>query len=182
MRWSGWALGAACVLALMPAAPAPAQAATSGTTTTTFTVTGGSLSITTPASANVGSAAPGSSFSGQLGAVTVTDARANLSASWTTTASTTDFTTGGGTPAETITKGNVSYWSGPATANSGTATFTPGQATAGAAVALSSAVTAFSVSAGTGNNSATWNPTLVVSVPSAAVGGGYTGTVTHSVA
>lgn len=34
---------------------------------------------------------------------------------------------------------------------------------------------------GTGNNFATWNPTLVVNVPVGTVQGVYTGTVTHSV-
>jgi hypothetical protein len=42
--------------------------------------------------------------------------------------------------------------------------------------------TAFTLTAGTGNNTATWNPTLVVALPAAAVVGTYTGTVTHSVA
>ncbi len=31
-------------------------------------------------------------------------------------------------------------------------------------------------------NSASWNPTLVISVPAAAVGGLYSATITHSVA
>jgi hypothetical protein len=39
-----------------------------------------------------------------------------------------------------------------------------------------------SLTAGVGNNSAAWNPTLVVTAPAAAVTGLYTGTVTHSVA
>ncbi|WJK42161.1 hypothetical protein O7608_07170 [Solwaraspora sp. WMMA2056] len=43
-------------------------------------------------------------------------------------------------------------------------------------------VTAFSHDGGTGNNSATWNPTLDVNVPLANIAGTYTGTVTHSVA
>jgi hypothetical protein len=35
--------------------------------------------------------------------------------------------------------------------------------------------------AGVGDNSATWNPTLSVAVPPAAVTGTYTGTLTQSV-
>lgn len=160
----------------------PAGAASSGGTTTTFAVTSGALSVTVPATANLGSAAPGTAISAQLGAVTVTDARALLTAAWTATATSTAFTTGGATSPETIPNTAVSYWSGPATATTGTATFTPGQANAGAAQAMGAAVTAFSVTAGVGNNSATWNPTIVVAVPAAAVGGTYTGTITHSVA
>ncbi len=36
--------------------------------------------------------------------------------------------------------------------------------------------------AGVGNNSATWDPTIAVAVPATAVGGAYTGTLTQSVA
>ena len=35
--------------------------------------------------------------------------------------------------------------------------------------------------AGVGNNSATWDPGLVVSVPASVIGGVYTGTLTQSV-
>ncbi|MDH6124622.1 hypothetical protein P3T39_001564 [Kitasatospora sp. GP82] len=160
----------------------PASAAGSGNTTVTFSITVGALSITVPASAGLPAGTPGGTITGQLGAVTVTDNRALLTASWTSTVSSTDYTTGGGTASETITKSNVSYWSGPATATTGSGTFTPGQATATQKQPFSSTVTAFTLTAGVGNNSASWNPTLVVAVPAAAVGGNYTGTVTHSVA
>ena len=43
-------------------------------------------------------------------------------------------------------------------------------------------MTAMSLTGGAGSNSASWNPTLVVNVPAAAVAGTYSGTVTHSVA
>ena len=161
--------------------PAVAHA---GTTTTTFTLTGGTLSISVPGSpVNLGSAATGAgTITGQLGNVTVTDNRGVLLGSWTAQVSASNFTTGGGTANETVGVGNVSYWSGAATSTSGTGTFTPGQATAGAAIALStSGQTAFSGSSLVGNNAATWNPTLTVTIPSAAVAGTYTGTVTHTV-
>lgn len=117
-----------------------------------------------------------------MGLVQVTDARALLLPTWTATVSSTDFTTGGATTAETIVKANVSYWSGLATATTGIGVFVPGQATALLAQSLSAPRTAYSLTSGTGSNSATWNPTLVVAVPGAAVAGTYTGTVTHSVA
>jgi hypothetical protein len=41
--------------------------------------------------------------------------------------------------------------------------------------------TAFSVSAAAGDNSASWNPTIVINIPTGTTGGIYTGTVTHSV-
>jgi hypothetical protein len=160
-----------------------ANAATSGNTTTTFTLTAGSLAITAPGSKDLGSVATGSATtSAQLGSVQVTDGRGALNGSWTTSVSSTDFTTGGATSDETIVKASADYWSGAATATSGTGTFTPGQANAGAKQSLASSRTAFSASSVIGNNSATWNPTVIINIPSAAVAGAYTGTVTHSVA
>jgi hypothetical protein len=165
-------------------ATAPALAATTGSTTVTFAVNAGALNITVPATANLGSGAPGGTITGQLGTVTVSDQRGLLVAAWTATVTSSDFKTGGGTAAETIPAGNVTYWSGPATANTGLGVVVPGQATAAAAVPLSTTapVTAFSKALGAGNNTTSWNPTLTVSVPAAAVAGTYTGTVTHSVA
>jgi hypothetical protein len=75
-------------------------------------------------------AAAGTSITNPMGPVAVTDLRGALTATWTTTVSSTDYTTGGGTPAETIPKADVSYWSGPATATTGVGVFTPGQLTA----------------------------------------------------
>jgi hypothetical protein len=158
-----------------------AQPALADATTTTFTVAPGDLGETSPASTDLGDADPGASTSAQLGAVTVTDARAALSGSWTESVSSTEFTTGGATEAETVPVASISYWSGPATATTGSGTFTPGQATSAAAQTFAASRTAFSW-AGDGNNSATFNPTLIIAMPASAVAGVYTGTVTHSVA
>jgi len=158
----------------------PARAAD---TTTTFSLAAGSLSISAPASSGLGAGSTGAgTLSAQLGTVTVTDTRGALLGTWTASVSSTDFTTGGATANETVGKGQVTYWSGTATASSGTAVFTPGQATSGNAQALSVSRTAFSASVIIGNNSASWNPTVTVNVPAAAVAGTYTGTITHSVA
>lgn len=173
---SGTALVAAAALAALIAP----TAATAGDTTVVFTVTAGGLSITVPTTAVLGNASGGQQLSGQLGSVTVTDDRALLTASWIASVTTTDFTTGGGTPAETVGTDNVQYWSGSATATTGVGVFTPKRATAGDAGGLPDS--AFSLSSGVGNNSATWNPTVVINVPFAAVAGVYTGTITHSVA
>ena len=56
------------------------------------------------------------------------------------------------------------------------------QLTSGAAVVINAAQTAFTGGSLIGNNSASWNPTMVVTIPAAAVVGTYTGTVTHTVA
>jgi len=144
----------------------------------------GALSITVPASTvNLGSVASGTaSKSGQLGTVTVVDDRLT-GLTWTASVSGTNFTTGSATTAETIGKASISYWSGPVTASSGTAVRTPGQLTSGLAQDLSSPRTAFiAVGVATVSNSTSWNPTIVVTIPAAAVSGTYTGTITHSVA
>ncbi|AWS43065.1 hypothetical protein [Streptosporangium sp. 'caverna'] len=164
--------------ALATALALPAVADTTGDTIVTFTITAGALAITVPPTANLGSAAAGAaSISGQLGPVTVTDARGALVASWTVTVSSTSFTTGGATPAETIPNSAVNYSAGLPTSTTGLGVFTPGLPGS-----LASPRTAFSLAAGIGNNSATWNPTITVNLPAAVVTGVYTGTITHSVA
>ncbi|WP_428964910.1 hypothetical protein [Micromonospora fluostatini] len=148
--------------------------------TLTVDATGG-LSITVPATANIGHGIEGASVSGLLGPVTVLDQRSSLTPNWTASVISTDFVTGGGSSGETIPNINVSYWSGPATATSGTGTFTPGQPGPGDQQIINVPRTAFSKTGGSGNNFATWNPTLVVNIPPSTVQGTYRGTVTHSV-
>jgi hypothetical protein len=172
--------GAASAVALRPAALSYWSSNTpSGSdpdTTVTFAVTTGALSMTAPVSANLGAGAPGTTITGALGAVTVTDDRALLAATWTATASATDWTTGGGTPAETIPVTDTTYTPGTIT-TTGTITAT------GTPITLAhSAAPAVTGTAGVGNNTATWNPAIAVAVPASAVGGTYTGTVTQSVA
>ena len=153
-------------------------------TDVTFELTGaGGLAISAPATADLGSAATNAgTLSGSLGTVTVTDERGALLATWTASVSSTDFTTGGATSAETIAASDVSYWSGLATATTGTVVAVPGQLDALLAQDLGASRTAFSTSSAVGNHSVSWNPTMVVAIPAAAVVGTYTGTITHSVA
>lgn len=165
------------ILAASLASPAAAV-----DTTANFTVAAGALSVSAPATTTLGSGGSGQEISGPLGVVTVTDGRGSLTAAWTATASATSFTTGGGTPEETIPNSSVRYWSGLATSISGVGTFLPGQAAAINSVDLGASRTAFSLTAGSGTNQASWNPTVVVPVPANVVAGTYTGTVTHSVA
>lgn len=160
-----------------------AQPAGAADTTTTFTLTGGALSISAPASKALGSAATGgATVSSQLGAITVTDGRGALLGSWAGSVTSTDFLTGGSTANETIAKADADYWSGAATASTGLGTFTPGQLLVANKVTFASSRTAFSAASVIGNNSVSWNPTVGINVPAAAVAGTYSGTVTHSVA
>ncbi|HTZ30794.1 MAG TPA: hypothetical protein VMC83_42795 [Streptosporangiaceae bacterium] len=159
---------------LNPAAT-PKAAASDPATTVTFAVTSGALTMTAPTAATLGSGAPGGSLSSQLGTVTVTDNRALLSASWTATVASTTFTTGTATGGETIPVADAFYDPGAIT-TTGSITVTP------TGVTLSTTPQAVVAgTAGAGNNSASWNPRLVVTVPTNAVSGTYTGTITHSV-
>jgi hypothetical protein len=152
-------------------------------TSTTFVIASGPLSITAPAATALGSTAPSGTVTAAFGDVTVADTRALLAQTWVATASSTDFTTGTATSAETIANTGVTYWSGPATATSGSgAVFIAGQPTSADQVPLSTVPTAFSLTSGIGDNSVTWNPTIAVQVPASGIAGLYTGTVTHSAA
>lgn len=139
------------------------------------------LTITVPDTANLGSGSRGGTISASMGTVTVSDGRPGV-AGWTATVSATNFTTGSGTSAETISKSAVAYWSGPTTAFSGAGTRTAGEPTAAQRVPLSGTVTAFSAGKAAGTTSTSWAPSLVVTVPGSAVAGTYRGTITHAVA
>jgi hypothetical protein len=156
----------------------PSSAATTGGSAATITLTGGALSITVPTSAgNLGTAANsvgGETISGPLGPVQVSDARSAAAGSgWVASVIATAFTPPAG-PA--IAASAVSYTAGAIT-KVGTATYTaddPGDLTG-----VVAAVTATGI---TGDNSATWNPTISVVVPGGMAAGVYSATVTHSVA
>jgi hypothetical protein len=154
-----------------PAAPPPSDP----DTTTTFAVTSGLLTMTAPATASLGSGAPGTTISGPLGTVDVTDNRALLSASWTATVSSTSFVTGAGTGNETIPPAAATYAPGTVS-KTGTISVNP------LTVTLSSSPQAVVAgTSGVGNNSASWDPTVTLAIPPAAVNGTYTGTIIHSV-
>jgi hypothetical protein len=156
-------------------ANAPAIGGGDPDTTVTFTVTTGALTMTAPSAADLGSGAPGTTISGLVGPDVVTDNRASLAATWTVTASSTDFTTSGATSTETIPAADATYTPGAITVT-GTLTAT------GFPITLSNSAQTVITGSGSGNNTATWNPTIAVAVPASAVGGNYTGTLTQSVA
>jgi hypothetical protein len=175
-------LGAAAVIGMgLTSTAAFAAVAAPGhpDSTVTFEVGTGLLSMTAPDSATLatGTGQPGTTISGLVGTTVVTDDRASLAATWTVSISTSDFTTGTLTTAETIPADDVTYTAGSFfTTGTITATATPATLT----LSTTAAEDIFGT-AGVGDNSATWNPTLHVAIPSAAVTGGYTGTLTQSV-
>jgi hypothetical protein len=167
---------ASAAVTSMAAVNAPAPGPGDPDTTVTFAVTSGELAMTAPTAADLGSGAPGTTISGEIGATTVTDDRALLSASWTATASATDFTTGTATPDETIPVTDATYAPGTIT-TTGTITAAPSEITLDG-----QPQTVVTGTAGVGNNTASWDPTVAVAVPAQAVNGTYTGTLTQSVA
>ena len=134
--------------------------------------------MTAPAAADLGEAAPGGAISGTLGGggVVVTDLRATLGGTWTATASSTDWTTGGGTPDETIPADLATYTPGTIGV-----TGTSNAATEGHVITLSGTPQNVVTATVTGNNTASWDPTIALTVPDTAVGGVYTATLTQSV-
>ena len=167
---------ASAATVLLAAAPADAAQGV------TFTLTAGALTVSDPANKALGTVATGTaSITNTLGLTSVTDNRGALLGTWTSSVDATDFTTGGATADETITNDLVDYYSGPATAFTGVAVLVPGQATVLNAEDMSTTRTAFSATGVVGNNSATWNPTVIVNIPSDSVAGTYSGTITHSV-
>jgi hypothetical protein len=166
--------GAAGILMLGIALPATAAA---GDTTATITVTGGSLSITVPVDAgSLGTTADtvgGSSISGVLGQVQVLDARSAVAGSgWVATVISSAFTPPAGT---TIAASAVGYSAGTIT-KVGTATYTANDPSH-----LTGVVSAVTATGITGNNSATWSPTITVTVPGGMAAAVYYATITHSV-
>jgi hypothetical protein len=139
-------------------------------------VVAGPLTMTAPATASLGSAAPGGTISSDLGTVQVTDDR-GFGASWTATVSSTAFATGTGTQAETIPARNARYNITALTEASGPATFTP-VPTIRLRASPQAVVSATNMS---GNTEVSWDPTVLVTVPANAISGGYTATITHSV-
>jgi hypothetical protein len=174
MKHQGLLVAVVGMLALGIASPA---SAVPGVTTATITVQGGSLSITVPTGAgNLGSAVntvSGEVIAGPLGQVQVNDARSAAAGSgWVASVIASAFTPPAG-PA--IAASAVSYTAGTIT-KVGTATYTandPGNLTG-----VAPAITATGI---TGDNSATWNPTINVAVPGGMAAAVYSATITHSV-
>jgi hypothetical protein len=166
----------AALVASLAAAP-PATADQTATSQATITLQAGGLSITAPSDAgNLGTRSNQvgeTAVSGQLGQVQVTDARdAPAGSGWTATAISTAFTQ---TAGPSIGAASVGYTAGTIS-TVGTATYTandPANLTGVSAVVTATAIT--------GDNTATWNPTIHVAVGANMAAGVYRGTITHSV-
>lgn len=155
----------------------PASAAMSAATPVGVTITGGVLAITAPEAAvglgTQANAVGGSSLSGALGVVQVTDARsAPAGSGWVASVIATALTP---TAGPTIGAAQLGYTVGPIT-QVGTATYT-----ANDPENLTGVTPAVTASGITGDNSASWNPMINIAIPGGMAAGTYTGTITHSV-
>ena len=144
--------------------------------TVTAAVISGPLTMTAPATAALGDGQPGATITSSLGTVAVTDGR-GFGADWAATASSSNFTTAGGRPAETIPAGNAFYDITALATATGPATFgyTP---QTDLSPNPQDIVNATNVD---GNTAVTWNPLIQITIPGGAIGGTYTGTIVHSV-
>lgn len=173
---AGAAALAALALPVVAAGGAQAQSVT-------FTLSGGSLSIAEPADATLTAGAlsglVGTSFTGSLGTTTVTDTRGGTAGWSTTIAQTTPFSDG----TTTIPAANVKAWVAAPIVPTGVATVTAGtylsQLTG---LALTGSPQTFvSAVAVIGNNTASFAPSIAVTVPADATAGTYTGVITQTV-
>jgi uncharacterized repeat protein (TIGR01451 family) len=173
---SGILTGTATSTAAGSTCPAGTPVGTSASPcTVSVDVISGSLSITTPASANLGSSTLGGSVSHHLGDVQVIDDRGS-GVSWTISVSSTDFTTSAGPPTGIIPASDGSYTIGSVT-TVGTATFTHITT-----VRLSGRPQAVVSATGVrGDTSISWNPLVQVTVPFGAIRGTYAAVITYSV-
>ena len=136
----------------------------------------GTLSITVPADAGslgtLKSTPGGGTINGSLGTVQVLDERGVVGGGWVMSAISTALTPFAG---PTIAASLIGYTAGVIT-KVGTATYT-----ANDPADLTGVVPVVTATGITGDNSATWNPTINVAVPGGMAAGVYTGTITHSV-
>lgn len=165
-------IGGASVLTLA----VPAFAATAPGTPVTVEVTGGALTISAPTgTVDLGSRTTSGSdqvVSAPLGNVVVTDNRAGTAA-WTATVSAPDFT--GPQTISTSTFGLVVYTAGTATVTGSATVVGSTEST------LSTGGPAQTATIVGGNNTATWDPTIAVTIPANALAGSYGTSITHSV-
>lgn len=169
--------GAALAAAASMLVSAPGAQAQSTEATLEVTLVG-TLSVTAPATANLGSV-PASAVaqdSGALGQVEVTDGRTGgiLNNNWIASVKSEDFVSA--TTDTDILASTINYKPGTITPT-GSVTSAIGTPTTAGLLASTAVVTTVA----TGTNSAAWNPVLSFVIANTVEAGTYTGTITHSV-
>jgi hypothetical protein len=176
LRTSVLSASAGFLLAAGWSVAGPSGPALAEDTITTFTVSGAGIGMNGPTAKDLGAGVTGGTLTAGLGAVTATDNRAALGAGWTASASLSQSFVNQDIPGAPEID-TVTYSPGLATATTGQAAFAPGLPGA----LTSTGMTAYSAVTSVGNNSATWNPTITVTIPPQAIAGDYSGIITHSV-
>lgn len=170
-------------LAALPASAAdgdgtvPSAAPDSTAASATIEVEGGILSISL--AGNVAADAPlkpGTTAKIAIPAFTVTDERAGIEG-WAVGVTMTDFTSDNAADLDAIIPVAEASYTASEPVSSGTATV----AAPGGIFGAGGQVNALAATGVKGNNTATWTSLLSVDVPSDALAGTYTGTLTHSV-
>ncbi|MGJ9403561.1 hypothetical protein [Arthrobacter sp. KK5.5] len=163
VRTSLVVIGSAALVGTM-ALPASAADVIEGTNTATVEIQSGFLVLDTTAAAltltHSGASATTSTATGELTGVNVSDMNSD-GLGWDSTAVLTDLTDA----ATGVIDTSLAEYTSTVTASEGTIPTGAGNT-----------VTA----ADGGNNTATWNTSIVVNVPNTTTGGTYTGTLTHS--
>jgi hypothetical protein len=163
-------IAAAASTALVLTTASPAFAAD---TEATFAINAGSITLAVAPTATLTAVATGSTaITGSLGAASVTDARGGEDV-WSVSVVAEEFTNGSSLLVSTA----VSYTAGEVTVTGpGTATVADGTATA----VMTDADEVFAAADVSGNNTASWTPSIAVTMPAGALAGSYTSTVTTS--
>lgn len=174
---------AATALAGTLLATALATGAAADTVEATFVVTNtGGLAVTAAsATSDLGTVdtVSATELTGALPKVTVSDTRNPLLGTWTVAVDATSFTDGA-TTAHVIQGADIDYWSGAVGEVTGVVLPVGQQATQLVAVDLSAQRNAVVATGASGNNSASFTPSISVNV-SGAPAGTYTGSIVHSV-
>ena len=171
----------AAAATMLAGAALPALAA-DGDTATTFELASGEIAMTVPAPVSLtptqtNAYTDDASVSGSLGSTKVTDNQGNEGGTWNVSAYSSDFTSDG-TPV-IINAANVSYAVTALTAHTGTVLVGFPGSTDMTEAADNVVVAATDV---VGNNTATFNPTITVALPTTGLHTGvYSGTVSQSV-
>lgn len=159
-------------VALVGVTAPTASAAGTGDTVATFSLVGGTLNVSVPTNADLGTGSSGATLiSGALGTTQVSDSR-GLVLGWQASAAGTPFTSDSGTTSVAVT-----YSAGQVT-KTGTVT----AVSTGAVPLTNLPVPVVAGTLAVGNNTASWNPQVSVVLPPDSLTGTYDATITTSVA
>ncbi len=157
---------------ILPLTLSTSSFATTGATSMTLSVTSGSLTINTPSAMDFGTAIGAMTVTAEMGIVTVTDTR-GAGNGWTASVISTALTPATG---PTIAASLIGYKAGSIVHTNISSSVAHDQTNLEGVVDVVTAI------ASSWPNTATWTPSISISVPVGLASGTYVGTITHSVA